>query len=142
MNRQGYFNFAKIREIEQNVMISNMEGNLIKQGSEGIYIEQTWASWDEFNKVKELSDNAYEYIDYIMDVLYDDLVVITDEEILDVRINEIINNDLSNMRKVVNYARNIDNHARDYKGYIDNYQYMLKGEFSDFSPFSWIEFDH
>ena len=128
------------RQIEQHALVSDKEGNLIKETPEGLYIEQAWASWQEFNDVKRVSDIAFDYIDYVMEVLYDDLVVITDEESLQIRINEIINEDLSNMRKVVSYAKNIDRHEADYKNYIDAYERQLRDEYEGFSPYNWLEF--
>jgi hypothetical protein len=128
------------RQIEQHALVSDKEGNLIKETPEGLYIEQAWASWQEFNDVKKVSDIAFDYIDYVMEVLYDDLVVITDEESLQIRINEIINEDLSNMRKVVSYAKNIDRHEADYKNYIDAYERQLRDEYEGFSPYNWLEF--
>lgn len=128
------------RQIEQHALVSTKEGNLIKQGPDGLYLEQAWASWEEFNDVKRVSDIAMDYINYVMEVLYDDLLIITDEEALQIKINELINEDLSNMRKVVTYAKNIDSHERDYKNYIDNLTYDLREDFSNFSPYNWLEF--
>lgn len=128
------------RQIEQEVLVSDKEANIIVSDENGIYIQQAWASWDQFNYYRDISENAYEYINYVMDVLYDDLIVITDEEAMQAEINSIIDEDLSNMRKVVDYGKNIDQKRADYKAYIDNSINDLEIEFSDFSPYDWENF--
>lgn len=129
------------RQIEQETLISNKEANIIVSDENGIYIAQAWASWDDFNYYKDISDVAYSYINYIMDVLYNDLLIITDDQLLENEINRIIGKDLYGMRKVVSFAKNIDLQKANYKGAIDNSINNLEAEFSDFSPYSWGNFD-
>ena len=129
------------RQIEQEVLVSDKEANVLVSDENGVYIAQAWASWDEFNYYSDSADTAYSYINYVMDVLYDDLVIIADEDALQAEINRIINDDLAGMRKVVNFAKNIDIEKANYKGYIDNSVNGLKLEFSDFNPYSWENFD-
>jgi hypothetical protein len=129
------------RQIEQETLISDKEANIIVSDENGIYIAQAWATWEDFNYYKNISDTAYSYINYIMDVLYHDLLVITDEQLLEAEINNLINEDLHDMRKVVSFAKNIDLEKANYKGAIDSSINRLEAEFSDFSPYSWENFD-
>ena len=128
------------RTIENEVLRSDLDANIIVSDENGLYIKQAWASWKDFDYYKIISDNVYSYINYVMDVLYDDLITITDDEALTAEINSIINQDLSNMRKVVNYANNIDTKEINYKDYIDNSVNNLNDEFSGFNPYSWENF--
>ena len=128
------------RKITQEVRISTKQGNLIKSDGSGIYIEQAWASWADFNEYYELSENAYNYMNYIMDVLYDDLMVITDDELLTQHINSLVNDELAGMRKVVNFATHINENKALCKGKIDDAVYELEAEFMDFSPYAWDNF--
>ena len=75
-----------------------------------------------------------------MEVLYDDLMVIADDELLTEKINEVINNQFANMRKVVSYANNIDQHKQEYREYIDDYIDQLNNTYGDFNPYDWAYF--
>lgn len=125
------------RQITQDLLVSGKEGNIIVQNDDGVYIKQAWASWEEFNEYKEIGDNLYEYVDYIMEVLYDDLIVITDEELLEARINELVDDTMSDIRKVTNYAEHISSYKQAYKDYIDGKNQELYNDYGNFSPYAW-----
>ena len=128
------------RQIEQDVLVSDMDANLIVEDENGIYIQQAWASWKEFDDIRDVGEEAFEYIDYIMEVLYDDLIVITDDTLLTQRINELVSDQLYNMRKVSNYVNEIEHHKKNYKDQINQYIDSLNDEFANFSPYDWIDF--
>jgi len=128
------------RQITNTALIADLEANTIKETDNGLYIKQEWTSWVDFNELKDVSDSTYSYINYIMEVLYDDLMIITDDELLTERINEVINDKFANMRKVVSYANNIDRYKQEYKEYVDDYVDELKDTYGDFNPYDWAYF--
>ena len=125
------------RQISSEALVSTREANVIKEDENGIYIKQEWAAWADFNEIEAVGDRAYSYINYIMEVLYDDLMVITDDDLLTERINELVDEQFHNMRKVVNYAKNIDYQEASYKSLINSYIDELNDTYADFSPYDW-----
>lgn len=128
------------RQIEHDVLVSDREANVIVEDDNGLYIKQAWASWSDFNEMKDIGDQTYSYINYMMEVLYEDLLIITDEDLLEERINELVDEEFANMRKVVQYAKNIDYQKENYKKYVDDYIEELENTYGDFSPYSWDNF--
>jgi len=128
------------RQIEQKVLVSDKEANLIIEDDNGLYLQQAWASWKDFDDIKNVGDTALEYINYIMEVLYDDLVIITDDELLTQRINELVDDQIADMKKVANYAQNIDYYRSNYHREIDAYVNQLENIGDTFSPYDWILF--
>jgi hypothetical protein len=128
------------RQIEQKALVSDQDGNVIIEKEDGLYLQQAWASWKEFDDIRSVGDRAFEYINYVMEVLYDDLVVVTDDQLLTQRINELVADELSDMRKVANYVDNIEHQENVYKQYIDKYIEDLTDEIGKFSPYTWEEF--
>ena len=128
------------RKIEQKVLVSDKEANLIVEDENGLYLQQAWASWKDFDEVKVIGDTAFEYIDYVMEVLYEDLIIITDDELLTQRINELVADQISDMRKVANYVENIDYYRTNYHREIDAYIDDLENIGNTFSPYDWVDF--
>jgi hypothetical protein len=128
------------RQIEQRALISTRQSNLIVEDENGLYLKQSWASWSDFYEIKTITDKAYSYMNYVMEVLYDDLMIITDDDLLTQRVNELVDDELYNMRKVSRYAENIDYYRAGYRHYIDNYINTLTDDGNSFSPYSWSNF--
>ena len=128
------------RQISQDLLISNKEGNVIKSDNGAIYIEQAWVSWEEYNNLIEEADKSMNIIDYAMNVVYGELLVITDEELLEERINSLINEDMNSIRKVTRYVENIDSHRNELKAIVDDKIAEFEGEIEQFSPYSWSDF--
>ena len=76
----------------------------------------------------------------MLEVLYDDLIVITDDTLLTEHINNLVDDQLANMIKVSDYAKNIEYHRNVYKSYTDEYVRTLDTRYGDFTPFEWINF--
>jgi hypothetical protein len=129
------------RQIEQDLLVSDREANVIVQNNDGIYIKQAWAAWNDFAEIKDITDNAYEYTEYVMQVLYDDLLVITDMDLLQQKINDLVNSYMYNIRKVTSYAEHIDSEKARYKYTIDNKNEQLFDIYGSFSPYSWDQYD-
>ena len=128
------------REISQDVVVSTKEYNVIDQKNDGLYINQSWASWADFADIATTTDEAYSYINYILEVLYDDLIIITDDALLTEHINNLVDDQLANMIKVSDYAKNIEYHKNVYRSYTDEYVRTLDTRYDDFTPFEWINF--
>lgn len=127
------------RQISQDVLVSTMQSNVIEQKDDGLYIKQDWAAWSDFAQIKNTGDQAYNYINYIMEVLYDDLIVITDDTLLEEKINEVMDEELASLIKVSSFAGNIDN-INQYKQYVDGKFRSIESIVDDFSPYNWINF--
>ena len=130
------------RQIEADILISNKEGNIIKNGPNGsIYIEQSWASWIEFNEITAEAEEAFDLIDYAMDVVYHDLITITDEELLQEKIDQDIDKTLYNIRKVTKFVEEYNYNIIEMEEAVDKQVNEFKQDADkDFNPYNWDTF--
>ena len=127
------------RQIESEVRVSKVTGNLLTEKEDGLYLKDNWVEWSTFEEFEKETESTFD--EFV--TLYNDLqliVEITDDiDALDKRIESCVNNSLFGMRQVVSYMDN-NEFELSLQKYTDDKVEILYNEFLGFSPYTWENF--
>ena len=79
------------------------------------------------------------FYEEMYEILLDNIIIASDPELLDQRIQETIDEQLSPVRQVVSYMED-DEFEERLKKYVDDGVDRLYDEFYSFSPYAWEDF--
>ena len=127
------------RQIESSVRLSQVTGNFLVEKEDGLYLQESWATWTEFDEFVSETSSTFDYFSSTYNDLAEVIEIINDINALDTRVERIINSELNGMRKVVSYLEN-DNLLNSLKKYTDDKVQELYDEFYSFNPYSWENF--
>lgn len=127
------------RQIESSVRIATKAGNKLVETEDGLYLQESWVAWSDFEDFATDTKSTFDYFSSSYARLISDIEVAQDEELLDQRIQNCIENYIGGMRKVVEYMEN-DSFEKSLKDYTDQRVNELYAEFYGFSPFKWDNF--
>ena len=129
-------------QIESSVRISTGKYNVVKSLDDGLYLGQEWASENDFDDFANDAESTYNYFSDKYNSLSEIMEIVSDETILNNKINNYIDNYLSTSREVIDY---IDSSTLEDRinNYTDENVEKLYTEFYklfNFSPFDWENF--
>mgnify|MGYP000942618962 CR=1 FL=1 len=126
-------------QIENKIKISSMQGNIIKETEDGIYLQQNWISWSDFDDFRYETNSTYNYFSYMYEQLIETLELASNESLQNKKIQSIIDAKLEPMRTTISYMEN-DTFENNLKKYTDDKVSALYAEFYNFTPFEWGNF--
>lgn len=127
------------RQIEASVRVSKNQYNLIEEKEDGLYLQQQWGSWADFDELTDETSNTFEYFSSMYNDILDTVRISSNPELLDERIEQCIGLYLQDMRKVMDYIES-DTFENNLNSYTDDKVAQLYSEFYGFSPYTWEEF--
>ena len=127
------------RQIEAQVRVSTAQYNNIIETEDGLYMQQQWSSWTDFEELETQTSDTYEYFSSMYNDLSDTIKISSDITILEDRIEKCIGYYLDGMKKVYEYI-DTGTFEENLTNYTDERIAELYHEFYGFSPFSWEEF--
>jgi hypothetical protein len=127
------------RQISADVKISTKVGNALVMKEDGLYTNETWVAWQDFSDFTKDAEDTYLYYSDMYRNLSEDVAIMSDEELLDLRIQNCIESYIGNMRKVVEYMDN-NTFESTLKDYVDDQVEKLYDEFYSLDPFGWENF--
>ena len=126
-------------KIESDVRISEVRNNALVQREDGLYLPETWVKVVDFESFDQSSRETMDFYEEMYEILLDNIIIASDPELLDQRIQETIDEQLSPVRQVVSYMED-DEFEERLKKYVDDGVDRLYDEFYSFSPYAWEDF--
>ena len=127
------------RQIQPEIRISKLVGNTLMEAEDGLYVKQSWTNWSDFDEFKADASDTFDYFTEMYEILKDNIIVSSDEALLDLKIDNSISSYLGGMRKVVSYLES-EKFENSLLSYTDSRVQQLYDEFYSFSPYSWENF--
>lgn len=127
-------------QIKSEVRISNNEYNTLVVKEDGLYLQQLWASWYDFNELESDSEDMFAYFTRSYNNLYNVVQIAGDPDRLDDEINNGIEDILFSARETVKFYDSRISFESDFKSKVDSDIQQLYNQFYNYSPFAWEEF--
>lgn len=128
------------RQITNEIRLSTATSNVLTlEDDGGLYIKESWTAYQEFEDFEDEFFNTFNYYESMYSELSEDILIMTDEEALNERINKCIEDYLGDAVRVIELVSGsiLENELKDY---TDEKVKLLYEEFSNFNPYAWGEF--
>lgn len=127
------------RQIQAEIILAKDKANRLIQKEDGLYLQDIWQEKGDFDEIVTDVNSLFEQYNNIYNETLKDIIIVTDEESLDNKIEKHINLYLDGMKKVVDYM-NQDSFENKLYNYTDSKVEELYDTVDGFVPFGWETF--